>query len=101
MSNFKSLVSGVGNLSKTTKYYDDWSEKYDETLKLWNYQAPKKSIKFLKETTNFKPNNIFSLSFRSKLSVPCLHCLCTWNTVRPRPLCVNCIFCHDIFLKSF
>ena len=42
MSNFKSLVSGVGNLSKTTKYYDDWSEKYDETLKLWNYQAPKK-----------------------------------------------------------
>jgi predicted TPR repeat methyltransferase len=62
MSNFKSLVSGVGNLNKTTKYYDDWSEKYDETLKLWNYQAPKKSIKFLKETTNFKPNNILDLA---------------------------------------
>ena len=42
MTNFKSLVSGVGNLSKTTKYYDDWSENYDETLNLWNYQAPKK-----------------------------------------------------------
>ena len=41
MSNFKSLVSGVGNLSKTTKYYDDWSENYDATLKLWNYQGPK------------------------------------------------------------
>ena len=62
MSNFKSLVSGVGNLNKTKKYYDDWSEKYDETLKLWNYQAPKKSIKFLKETTNFKPNNILDLA---------------------------------------
>ncbi len=62
MSNFKSLVSGVGNLNKTSKYYDDWSEKYDETLKLWNYQAPKKSIKFLKETTNFKPNNILDLA---------------------------------------
>ena len=46
MTNFKSLVSGVGNLNKTTKYYDDWSEKYDETLKLWNYQAPKKALNF-------------------------------------------------------
>ena len=62
MNNFKSLVSGVGNLNKTRKYYDDWSAKYDETLKLWNYQAPKKSIKFLKETTNFKPNNILDLA---------------------------------------
>ena len=62
MSNFKSLVSGVGNLNKITKYYDDWSEKYDEILKLWNYQAPKKSIKFLKETTNFKPNTILDLA---------------------------------------
>ena len=62
MSNFKSLVSGVGNLTKTTKYYDDWSENYDETLKLWNYQAPKKSIKFLKETINIKPKNILDLA---------------------------------------
>ena len=62
MSNFKSLVSGVGNLTKTTKYYDDWSKNYDETLKLWNYQAPKKSIKFLKETINTKPKNILDLA---------------------------------------
>ena len=62
MSNFKSLVSGVGNLSKTSKYYDDWAENYDETLKLWNYQAPKKSIKFLKETLNIKPKNILDLA---------------------------------------
>ena len=62
MSNFRSLVSGVGNLTKTTKYYDDWSDNYDETLKLWNYQAPKKSIKFLKETINTKPKNILDLA---------------------------------------
>ena len=62
MSNFKSLVSGVGNLTKTKKYYDDWSENYDETLKLWNYQAPKKSIKFIKETLNIKPKNILDLA---------------------------------------
>ncbi len=62
MSNFKSLVSGVGNLNKTKKYYDVWSENYDETLKLWNYQAPKKSIKFLKETINIKPKNILDLA---------------------------------------
>ncbi len=62
MTNFKSLVSGVGNLSKTSKYYDDWAENYDETLKLWNYQAPKKSIKFLKETLTIKPKNILDLA---------------------------------------
>ena len=62
MSNFKSLVSGVGNLIKTKKYYDDWSENYDATLKLWNYQAPRKSIKFLRETTNMKPKNILDLA---------------------------------------
>ncbi len=62
MSDFKSLVSGVGNLNKTTKYYDDWSKKYDETLKLWNYQAPKKSIKFLKENIDIKPKNILDLA---------------------------------------
>jgi len=33
MNNFKSLVSGVGNINKTRKYYDDWSENYDATLK--------------------------------------------------------------------
>ncbi len=62
MTNFKSLVSGVGNLNKTSKYYDDWSENYDETVKLWNYQAPKKSIKFLKETLTIKPKNILDLA---------------------------------------
>ena len=62
MNNFKSLVSGVGNINKTRKYYDDWSENYDATLKLWNYQAPKKSIKFLQETININPLKILDLA---------------------------------------
>ena len=62
MNNFKSLVSGVGNINKTRKYYDDWSENYDATLKSWNYKAPQKSIKFLQETTNIKPKNILDLA---------------------------------------
>ena len=62
MNNFKSLVSGVGNINKTRKYYDNWSENYDATLKLWNYQAPKKSIKFLKETININPQKILDLA---------------------------------------
>ena len=62
MNNFKSLVSGVGSINKTRKYYDDWSEKYDATLKLWNYQAPKKSIKFLQETININPQKILDLA---------------------------------------
>ena len=62
MNNFKSLVSGVGNMNKTRRYYDDWSENYDATLKLWNYQAPKKSIKFLQETININPQKILDLA---------------------------------------
>ena len=27
-----SLVSGIGDLKTTKKYYDDWSRKYDSTL---------------------------------------------------------------------
>ena len=62
MNSFKSLVSGVGNINKIRKYYDDWSENYDATLKLWDYQAPKKSIKFLRKTINVKPKNILDLA---------------------------------------
>ena len=46
MTDFRSLVTGVGSLKKTTKYYNDWSKDYDKTLKIWNYQAPKKVANF-------------------------------------------------------
>ena len=49
MTNFKSLVYGVGNLNKTKRYYNDWSKDYDKTLKIWNYQAPKKKQSIFKK----------------------------------------------------
>jgi len=90
MNNFKSLVSGVGNLTKTTKYYDDWSENYDETLKLWNYQAPKKSIKILKETINKEPKNILDLACGTGLFGAEL------KKIYPK----SCIYGSDISKKS-
>ena len=62
MTNFKSLVSGVGSLNKTKKYYNDWSKDYDKTLKIWNYQAPKKSSQFLKKFNKVRAKNILDLA---------------------------------------
>ena len=57
-----SLVSGLGNLNTTKKYYDDWSKKYDLTLNQWKYTVPKKSIKLLKSKFNRRPNKILDLA---------------------------------------
>ena len=43
-----SLVNGLGNIAQTKKYYDNWSNLYEVTLKEWNYQAPRKCINILK-----------------------------------------------------
>ena len=58
----KSLISGIGNLKNIKKYYDDWSEKYDETLNNWNYQAPKKCARILKQRILSHPKNILDLA---------------------------------------
>ena len=47
MTKIKSLLDGIGNQSVTEKYYDDWAFNYDQTLKNWNYKAPKKAINIL------------------------------------------------------
>ena len=57
-----SLVSGIGDLKTTKKYYDDWSRKYDSTLNQWKYTVPKKSIKLLKSNFNRRPNKILDLA---------------------------------------
>ena len=62
MSNQKSLISGIGNLSNIKKYYDDWSVKYDLTLNNWDYQAPKKSARILKQRILSHPKNILDLA---------------------------------------
>ena len=58
----KSLITGIGNLKNIKKYYDDWSEKYDETLNNWNYQAPKKCARILKQRILSHPKNILDLA---------------------------------------
>ena len=58
----KSLVSGIGDIKITKKYYDDWSKKYDLTLNKWKYTAPKKSIKLLKSKLHRRPNKILDLA---------------------------------------
>ena len=58
----KSLVNGIGNLNTTIKYYDDWSNSYDITLKKWKYTVPKKSINLIKKKIIYKPKNILDLA---------------------------------------
>ena len=57
-----SLVGGLGNLSTTRKYYDNWANKYDLTLNQWKYTVPKKSINLLKKRLKKKPNLILDLA---------------------------------------
>jgi ubiquinone/menaquinone biosynthesis C-methylase UbiE len=57
-----SLVSGIGDLKTTKKYYDDRSRKYDSTLNKWKYTVPKKSIRLLKSKFNRRPNKILDLA---------------------------------------
>ena len=57
-----SLVSGIGDIKTTKKYYDDWSRKYDLTLNQWKYTVPKKSISLLKSKFNRRPNKILDLA---------------------------------------
>ena len=52
----KSLIDGIGNQSETRIYYDNWAGNYDQTLKSWNYKAPKKAANILynlKKKINF------------------------------------------------
>tara|TARA_B100000965_G_scaffold405123_1_gene437982 strand:+ start:450 stop:1070 length:621 start_codon:yes stop_codon:yes gene_type:complete len=58
MPKTKSLLYGIGNQKETERYYDDWATNYDETLKNWNYKAPKKAVDIL---FNLKKNIIFNL----------------------------------------
>ena len=61
MPKTKSLLDGIGNENVTEKYYDDWAINYDQTLKKWNYKAPKKAVKIL-GIGKRKFNNILDLA---------------------------------------
>ena len=57
MSKSNTLVSGIGSHKKVKKYYDDWSENYDETLKKWNYKAPTSLVVSL-VITNYRVSKV-------------------------------------------
>ena len=60
----KSLIDGIGNQSETRIYYDNWAGNYDQTLKSWNYKAPKKAANIL---YNLKKKINFNCGFKKNL----------------------------------
>ena len=58
----KSLVNGIGDTKEVEKFYDDWSEKYDQSLLRWNYRAPKQSTKILSKFIKSKPKYLLDLA---------------------------------------
>ena len=58
----KSLLSGIGNHLQTKKYYDDWSQNYDQSLSQWDYRAPKKVSLILKSHKKIYPKKILDLA---------------------------------------
>ena len=62
MIKLNKLVKGIGNHKQTGKYYDEWSNTYDQTLLKWSYRAPKKSALFLKDCIKHKPKIILDLA---------------------------------------
>ena len=57
-----SLVSGIGNQTKTKLYYDTWSKDYDATLESWDYKIPLKSSQLLKKNLTIDPERILDLA---------------------------------------
>ena len=57
-----SLVTGIGDITTTKKYYNDWAKQYELTLNRWKYTVPKKSINLLKKRLKDKPNKILDLA---------------------------------------
>ena len=58
----KDLIAGIGNYNATTKYYDDWSQTYDTSLKKWSYRAPSKASLVLKTYLTSSPKSILDLA---------------------------------------
>ena len=57
-----SLAKGLGDQKIIEKYYDEWSNSYEKTLKKWNYKAPLRSAKILKKFIIYKPSYILDLA---------------------------------------
>ena len=62
MTNFKSLISGIGDLKNTKQYYDNWAKDYESNLENWNYKIPLKIAQILKKNVKYSPKNILDLA---------------------------------------
>ena len=68
----KSLVSGIGNLNTTKRYYDNWSSDYDKTLNSWKYKVPHKSANILKRNlNNLYANSLIKMGYSDTIVAIC------------------------------
>ena len=63
------LLKGIGNSEEIKKFYDNWSNTYDLTLKEWGYIAPSHSTKILKKKLNKSPRYLLDLACGTGLFV--------------------------------
>ena len=56
------LLKGIGNSKEIKKFYDNWSNTYDLTLKEWGYIAPSHSTRILKKILTKKPKYLLDLA---------------------------------------
>ena len=56
------LSKGLGNQKETEQFYDNWALDYEKTLNNWNYKAPLKSSKILKQYIKNKPKFVLDLA---------------------------------------
>jgi predicted TPR repeat methyltransferase len=62
MTKSKSLINGIGEYKEINKYYNDWSNNYDNSLLKWNYKTPLNSALILKSLLLIPPNNLLDLA---------------------------------------
>lgn len=63
------LLKGIGNSKEIKKFYDNWSNTYDLTLKEWGYIAPSHSTRILKKKLNKSPRYLLDLACGTGLFV--------------------------------
>ena len=63
------LLKGIGNSKEIKKFYDDWSNTYDLTLKEWGYIAPSHSTRILKKKLTKKQKYLLDLACGTGLFV--------------------------------
>jgi len=65
----RKLLKGIGNSKEIKKFYDNWSNTYDLTLKEWGYIAPSHSTRILKKKLTKKPKYLLDLACGTGLFV--------------------------------